>query len=466
MTYTPTQGVRPTVPARRGPAPRRRAWAEGADRLRTALTTEPGRLRLIGAVLTVLVVAFGAVTAWQITERAAAADRVVHRSSQVSRNAADIYRYLADADATVSEGFLGTGQEPAEDTARYQKDITSAARLITTAAASSAGSSEAAEQIVFLSTRLPAYAQLVATAQADDRQGFPLGAAYLRYADSQMQTRGGLLDSAAALYRIENDRLSRDYADAKALPWAAWVLGALVLTGLVWAQRRNYRRTNRVFNQGMLAASLACAMALVWLVAGHTLARTRLSDSYVHGARSVQALNNARITVLQARSDENLTLVARGSGQKYEDGFGAEMKKLTADDPRDPGAQLAYALALADSAAGRDPVRAAIKKVRGWGAQHDSSRASDKAGEYDRAVAQVIGTDCDGRKVADPAEECFRMVGSDLDAALAQEQSEFARAADSGHGALSLLPVGVALLALLAAAGTAIGIGRRLSEYR
>src|SRR5690349_1563768 len=48
------------------PAPRRTAFAEGVDRLRAAATTEPGRLRIIGALLAVLVLAFGAVTAWQM----------------------------------------------------------------------------------------------------------------------------------------------------------------------------------------------------------------------------------------------------------------------------------------------------------------------------------------------------------------------------------------------------------------
>ncbi len=58
----------PAVPPQPTPAPpppeaRRTAFAEGADRLRRAATTEPGRLRIIGALLAVLVVAFGAVTA-------------------------------------------------------------------------------------------------------------------------------------------------------------------------------------------------------------------------------------------------------------------------------------------------------------------------------------------------------------------------------------------------------------------
>src|SRR5690348_9924418 len=98
----PQQGVAPpaTPPVPAGTpvtAPRRPAVAEAADRLRAAATTEPGRLRLIGAVLALLVVSFGAVTAFQMADRASAADDVLHSSQPLSAGAADIYRSLADA---------------------------------------------------------------------------------------------------------------------------------------------------------------------------------------------------------------------------------------------------------------------------------------------------------------------------------------------------------------------------------
>ncbi|MFC4035409.1 hypothetical protein ACFO3J_28645 [Streptomyces polygonati] len=475
MTYTPTRGPHPAgsppaapePPAGPGAAPRRRGWTDGAHRTRFSATTEPGRLRLIGASLAVLVVAFGAVTAWQITERSAAADHVVHHSAPLSADAAEIYRSLADADATVAGGFLLGGEEPQAVSDRYQKDIATAARLITQAAASSEGTGAAAQRLATLNEQLPYYVQQVATAQADNRQGLPLGGAYLSYADQRMQMKGGLLAAADDLYRIETDRLNRDYADAEALPWAAWVLGALVLATLVWAQRRHFRRTNRVFNQGLLAASAASAVVLVWLVAGHSVARARLSDSYSHGAESMQILNSARISMLQARGNENLTLVARGSGDAYEDGFNDDMRKLAGANPSGVGGQLAQALALADDSAGRGPLDAAVTSVRIWRGRHTAARASDDGGDYTTAVAQVIGgKDSAGKTVTQTTGQCFDKVDADLDRAVAQEQREFREAADSGRGALSLLPAGAALLAVLAAAGAALGIGRRLSEYR
>lgn len=88
------------------PPTRRTAFAEGVDTVRAAATTEPGRLRIIGALLALLVLAFGAVTAWQTTDREAAADDVLHKSQPLSSAAADIYRSLADANTAASNGFL------------------------------------------------------------------------------------------------------------------------------------------------------------------------------------------------------------------------------------------------------------------------------------------------------------------------------------------------------------------------
>ena len=89
--------------------PQRSARAVVAERLRAAATTEPGRLQIIGAVLALLVVAFGAVTAFEINDRATAANDVVERSQPLSADAADIYRSLADADAAAASGASPNG---------------------------------------------------------------------------------------------------------------------------------------------------------------------------------------------------------------------------------------------------------------------------------------------------------------------------------------------------------------------
>ncbi|MHB9753741.1 hypothetical protein ACYBSK_05105 [Streptomyces sp. BYX5S] len=446
------------------PEPKRRtAWAEGVDRLKAAATTEPGRLRIIGAVLALLVVAFGATTAWQMTDRSTAADDVLHSSQPLSADAADIYRSLADANTAASSGFLAGGQEPAAVRDRYERDIRNAAAKLVTAATSTDPDTRSARTIAELNRLLPQYKGLIERARANNRQGFPLGGAYLRYANEKMQTE--MLPKAEDLYKTENQRLRSDYDAATPYPWIAIALGVLALAGLAWAQRRNYRRTNRVFNQGLLAATAASTVVLLWLVVGHTVARSGLSASYDHGVRSLNVLHDASIASLKARGSENLTLVSRGAEtvsvngetkDKYDVDFQKQMKALAT--------KLTAAHALADDEGddtGRAPVTKANASMQEWQKRHKDAREQDDSGNYQGALDKIIGS-----KQDKPTGECFDLVDTNLDTALQHEQRQFSTEASGGRDAMTGLPVGAAVLAVLAAGGAVLGIGRRLSEYR
>uniref|UniRef100_UPI003F7DBC58 hypothetical protein n=1 Tax=Streptomyces flavofungini TaxID=68200 RepID=UPI003F7DBC58 len=447
------------------PAGRRTAWAEGTDRLRAAATTEPGRLRIIGALLAALVIAFGAVTTWQMTERSAAADDVLHRSQPLSADAAAVYRSLADANTAASSGFLAGGQEPAAVRERYERDIERASQKLAKAASNAGSATSSAAAVRKLNELLPEYTGLIERARANNRQGLPLGGAYLRYANDKMQTQ--MLPAAEKLYKAENARLASDYSKAKPYPWIAIALGVLALGALAWAQRRNYRRTNRVFNHGLLAATAFGTVVLLWLVVGHTFARASLNESYDDGVRSLNVLNDARIGSLKARGNETLTLVSRGaetievngeSKDKFDVSYRALMKQL---GDKDSGLLGEAADLAGNDADGANPVAEAAENVSVWKDRHKVARTSDDSGDYQGALDKVIGAKDD-----QPTGECFDNVDAALDRALAHEQREFKAAAEDGRGAMSGLPVGAAVLAVLAAAGAVLGIGRRLSEYR
>ncbi|MFD5601716.1 hypothetical protein ACFWI5_01555 [Streptomyces sp. NPDC127064] len=446
------------VPPAAVPPGRRTAFAEGVERLRAAATTEPGRLRIIGALLALLVVAFGAVTAWQTSERAAAADDVLHRSQPLSSGAADIYRSLADANTAASSGFLSGGQETAASRERYEKDIRSAASGLVTAAANAEPGSASEATIARLNRLLPEYKGLIERARTYNRQGYPVGGAYLRYANGKMQKE--MLPAAEDLYTKENQRLAADYADATPFPWPAIALGVLALAALGWAQRRMYRRTNRVLNEGLVAAATATTVALLWLVVGHAVARSELDGSYDHGVRSLTVLHDARIASLKARGNENLSLVARGAetvtvdGETYDAYYYAFDKDLAV-----LGKGLTQADRLADDQGGRTPVKTARGDMAVWKQRHTAARTEDENGNYEQALDKVIGA-------KGATGECFDGVDSSIARAIAYEQGEFQRAAGDGRDAMTGLPVGVAVLAVLAAAGAVAGIGRRLSEYR
>jgi hypothetical protein len=98
--------------------------------------------------------------------------------------------------------------------------------------------------------------------------------------------------------------------------------------------------------------------------------------------------------------------------------------------------------------------------MKAWKDRHTVVQSKSDKGEYQQARDQVIGV------AEDPTSECFDNVDQALQNALGHEQAEFQQAASGGRDALTGLPYGAAVLAVLAAAGAVLGIGRRLSEYR
>ncbi|SFB96618.1 hypothetical protein [Streptomyces aidingensis] len=456
----------PAVPPPRPPAPpapppgehRRTAFAEGLERLRAAARTEPGRLRIIGAVLAALILLFGTVTAWQAGQRTQGTGRLIDDTQPLTADAAGIYRSLADANTTAATGFLSGANEPPTVREDYEDAVRSAAVLLGAAAQHSAGSPEARAQIRVLSEQLPVYTGLVETARAHNRRGLPLGGAYLRYANTRMQEV--LLPAAERLYLLETERFRGELDEARDRPWPALLAGGAALAALGWAQVRHLRRTNRVLNPGLVAATAATALLLGWLAGAHTLARSQLGTAEQQGARSLQVLNEMWIAGLQARGDENLFLVARGSGSVYDDSFRERMELIAGPAGEDTTAGLlADALALAEDEAGRTALGSVGRDLADWRSLHEEAQRAEAGGDYERAVRLVIGAE-------QSTGVLFDAVDKSLAEAVEHEQRDFRQAASEGRSVLGGLTAGAVALGLAGAVGAVLGIGRRLSEYR
>src|SRR5215831_1861905 len=110
MTATVTGGAAPAGPAvvpsgpRAGHA-RRRDPRRRRTRLFRASTT-PGKVRLIQAGLVVMCLGWGALAALMVGQHASAANDMSAVSEPLSLDAQQIYQSLADADVTVSTGYL------------------------------------------------------------------------------------------------------------------------------------------------------------------------------------------------------------------------------------------------------------------------------------------------------------------------------------------------------------------------
>lgn len=414
--------------------------------------TTPGVLGGFALVLILAALLAGALTGLGVQSRVQAVDDLAARTGPLSVAAEQIYRSLSDADATATGAFLSGGLEPTATRQRYEADIAQASGTLAVAvAARDPGDVTASgSTLATLSEQLPVYAGLVETARADNQQGLPLGAAYQREASTLMRTR--LLPAAQDLYRTETGQVTDDQNGAGSFPILELLLGLAVLGLLIAAQITLYRRTNRVFNAGLLGATAAALVALLWVMVAGIAVLGDISASQRDGSAQVDTLAAARIATLAARSDETLTLVARGAGQAYQTDY-TQVDK-----------QLGDLLAKAGSQATDDKVRAKIDAARSdhaaWTAAHGKLRKADDSGDYGGAVTVAIGTGTDSAATA------FDKLDGDLRDAIDQTRAAFNQKVADAGGALNGVVVVVAVLSVLTAAGAGAGIWRRLRDYR
>jgi hypothetical protein len=418
----------------------------GAVRRVTGLArSTPGRLSLLALLLIVLSLLVGAATAASVQRRSDALEALADRSEPLAFAAQEVYRAMADADATAASAFLSGGVESAALRQRYEADVAKAAAALSAATSEITRSPALTAALSTLSGQLPVYTGLVETARAHNRQGNPVGAAYLREASTLMRTR--LLPAAQELYGVETGNVVRDLEDAGSLPWLEFLLGALALAALVFAQRFLTRRTNRVLNPGLVVATGLTAVSLLWVLAASVLVVYNASDSK-DGAALVDHLAQARIATLTARGDEMLTLVARGSGTAYEKNY------------LDVDKSLGDLLGRSHELDGTAPVVEAIEHHARWQDAHRRIRQADDDGDYTTAVTLALGPDPAGAAAA------FDAVDQDLLEAIGVARAELTEAIGRARAGLGGAVPGVVVLALLAAAASTFGLWQRLKEYR
>ncbi|OKI27273.1 hypothetical protein A6A25_08220 [Saccharothrix sp. CB00851] len=418
----------------------------GALRRVTGLArSTPGRLSLLALLLIVVSLLVGAVTGWSVQRRSDALEALADRSEPLAFAAQEVYRAMADADATASSAFLSGGVESAALRARYEADVAKAAAALSAATGEITRSPELTRALSTLSGQLPVYTGLVETARAHNRQGNPVGAAYLREASTVMRTR--LLPAARELYGVETRNVVRGLEDAGSLPWPELLPVVLALLVLLLAQRYLTRKTNRVLNPGLVVATALTVVSLLWVLVASLLVVHNASASKDE-ATVVDLLARARIATLTARGDETLTLVARGSGATYEAEYVEADRALT---------DLLGRLRLVN---GTPPVLEAVEHHQRWQQAHRGIRAADDAGDFTTAVALALGQDPRGAAAA------FDALDSDLVDAIGAARAELTDAIGRARAALGGAVPAVVVLALLSAAASVLGLWQRLKEYR
>jgi hypothetical protein len=449
----------PVTPA---PAVRRAWWRSRLDE-----ATTPARLRLLLALLILLSLAWGVLAALTADQHASAAADVVAVSEPLSLDAEQIYTSLSDADATAASAFLAGGLEPSTARQHYQADITEAAIRIEAASAlvgssaartqlpghlakqASAAGTAVGDDLAILSGRLPAYTDEVGTARADNRLGLPLGAAYLREASALL--RGTLLPAASDIYTKESALLTSASAQATGLPLIVVAVVAALGLGYVLFRSSRWlsRHTHRVVNYGLLLATLAGLVSLVWLAGAFVVGRGDLLHAQQQGSAPAQAFARAEVAALRAHADESLTLIDNSGDDSYQQDYLVQQRLLGPG----PGTLLAAVQAAGSGSTGRD----AGAEARAWYQAHAALRAEDDAGNHAAAVTSARAGD---------AARSFARLSATLSEGIETRQAVFAASARSGRDAFTGLAVGMIVASLVMVAGCAWGLSRRLAEYR
>ena len=411
------------------------------NRFSSGLATTPGQLALATTVAVVACLILG-VTGFLAGNGQSAALHDAQRDAAQLVGTQELRNDLVSADATATNAFLVGGLEPTEARERYETSLSEAAQAVPSLAATARGAGEAAD-LAAVSDSVQRYAGLVESARANNRQGFPVGAAYLDQASAALRDEVlPTIDEVAVStsQRVDADMGSISLAQALLL----FVLLALVALGAV--QLWLARRTHRVLNTGLAAASVALLVGGVVTVAavlgGNGVARSVASGPYAATVATSEALSLAT----DAKSMESFTLIKRGSGADFEESY---QTSLT-----DAKALLAEAADATGTSS--DP----LSLLDEWDAKHAEIRELDDGGRWDDAVDAATAT---GDGSAGAAFAAFS------DRAHTDVETTSTAAVDRLGSAATTAQIAAWIALVLGVAGAvaaAAGMNVRLKEYR
>jgi hypothetical protein len=164
---------------------RPRQEPRATDLITEVFSGTPGKLRIFGAVAVIACLAFGGFGFWIVQNlNGALRDERAHAAQLVRVQAIQTNIFKADASAT--NAFLVGGGEPPATRQTYVSSIADAAEILAAAANADGNRGEALRTV---NEVLVNYTGLIESARANNRQNFPIGAAYLRQASKTRQAR-------------------------------------------------------------------------------------------------------------------------------------------------------------------------------------------------------------------------------------------------------------------------------------
>jgi hypothetical protein len=424
--------------------------------VRERLRTTPGRLELVLVAVLAGALCFGVVAGVAERSRERAAQGVRSETEPLLVQAVTLYASLSDANATATTTFLKGGLERPVQRARYLRDLGTASDSLATLTRAVGASASAGAAVATIAHELPLYHGLIESARANNRQGFPVGAAYLRQASDLLKTT--ILPAAGALYAIEATRLNDGYDTGTATITLVAFAAAVVVSVLMLALAQRYLTSvsRRLLNVPVVGATVVLLALSSWGLIALAAEQSALAKAQRDGSDSVEVLSVARILASRAQSDESLTLVGRGSDQTYVTDSAAVSRAL--GPGAGSGGLLGDVAGLVQRSATGGAAGELQTKFAAYQAQHARIGALEQAGRITDAIPLAVATSAT-ISAAD-------RLGSYLDAQIGAAQRRFESAAADATGSLAGLSVAIPVLTVLAAGLALLGLRQRINEYR
>jgi len=349
-----------------------------------------------------------------------------------------IYGALSFANTTAATAFLSGGVEPRDVRDRYEAAIGQAsAGLVTASNGVSPNDINSLRLLTDISNQLAVYTGIVAAAQTNNRAGSPIGVAYLNESSALMQQ--GILPAAERLYASQSSAVTTS-GHSVGVSRAVIAMAVLVLVLLVLSQVMLARHSHRRFNSGLVLASVLMAVLVVWLTVAGLVSTHAVTTARTNGGEPMNTAVHARILAQQARAEEILGLLKRGSDS---------MSDIRFDERT---AQIGWLL-------DEHRVDGAVDALHGWMQSHEEIKNKLAGGDYGGAVA--IAQDDAPQHSTAQFTKLDTALRDDITALRERQRDGIAAA----YTALNLLPFGAAAISVLAALAVAAGIAPRLSEY-
>lgn len=468
---TERAGGRPPTPQlRRALTDRRELIVSARQRAQSPLasarhlaTSSMGKLVAMALLLSLACVLTGWYASSSLDKRTQLLVETLNHTEPLSESSQVLYSSLSIADAAANAAFISGGLEPPTLRQRYSDAIATASNALIIAASNSTGLAPTSSNtetppdpvhadLTILASNIPVYTGIIETARTNNRLGNPVGSAYLGEASSLMQDT--ILPAAQRLY----DRRSADVADPQQAltqpPWGVYLMLGLVVAGFVLASRYLNRHTRRRFNIGLVIATFAIVIGLVWLLVAGLMSVAATNNANNNGADPLRELTQARIETQQARSAQTLSLVRRDQdslGTKYQQANDSIAHILTnLKDQR----QLGSATSVSE-----ELIQRAINARNGWDQANSEINRLVSGGDFRAARTLLVG---DG---PGSAARYYTELDAALVEAITSARTVFRDDINTAQRVLGFSGSGIWTLTIIAALAAPLGLVPRIREY-